>query len=167
MAKGHEMDQTALAKDTVHLARPIDRVLAAVADFALCLPILLAHLVLMIDYVDGVKGRPEWHPSAAFWGIHLFFFAVALGPTMISAWLIAKRGYSIGKRLLWIKVVRLDSSPVGFVRGVLLRSWIVAILLARPEVWLCYWGANLIMVLVRRDRRCLHDLAFRTQVVKA
>jgi uncharacterized RDD family membrane protein YckC len=164
-----KMDTTGFEKESrpSTLASPMDRVAGALVDFALFLPVLVAHLVLLVNYVDGVKGRPEWSPSWKFDAIHVLLFLIALIPTLISGFLVMKRGYSIGKRLLWIRVVRTDGTAVGFVRGVFLRSWVVVTLLFTfPRAWLCYWLVNLLLTVLRRDRRCLHDLALGTKVVK-
>jgi uncharacterized RDD family membrane protein YckC len=162
------MDEAALEKQEGQnsLAKPVDRVSAALVDFGLFFPVLFVWVVLTINYVDGIKGRPEWRPGVGFWAIHLSLLLVALAPTLVSAFWIARRGYSIGKRLLWIKVVRSDGSDLGFLRGVLLRSWLAVVLLARPEVWLAYWTVNLVIMFARRDHRCLHDLLLGTLVVK-
>jgi uncharacterized RDD family membrane protein YckC len=162
------MDKEALEEQQRQdpLARPVDRVAAALVDFALFLPVLFVWVVFTINYVDGIKRRPEWRPGAGFWAIHLSLLLLALAPTLVSAFLVARRGYSIGKRLLWIKLVRSDDSSVGFVRGVLLRSWLAVVLLARPEAWLAYWLVNLVMMFARRDHRCAHDLLLGTLVVK-
>ncbi len=41
---------------------------------------------------------------------------------VITAWLVATNGQSIGKRLVGIKVVRTDGSPASFARIFLLRN---------------------------------------------
>jgi uncharacterized RDD family membrane protein YckC len=148
------------------LARPIDRVAAALVDFVLFLPVLVFWVGLTINYVDGIKGRPEWRPAPTFWIVHLLFLLLALSPTFISAFLLARRGYSIGKRLLWIRIARLDGARIGFFRGVVLRSWLVVVLVLRPEVWLAYWLINVVLMFLRRDHRCVHDLLLGTLVVK-
>jgi uncharacterized RDD family membrane protein YckC len=79
---------------------------------------------------------------------------------------VAKRGYSIGKRLLWIRIVRWDGAKIGFFRGVVLRSWLAVVLVLRPEAWLAYWLVNVALLCFRRDHRCVHDLLLGTLVVK-
>ena len=148
------------------LARPVDRVAAALVDCALFLPVLAVWIGLTINYVDGIKGRPEWRPAPTFWIVHLILLLLALSPTFISAFLVAKRGYSIGKRLLWIRIVRWDGAKIGFFRGVVLRSWLVVVLVLRPEAWLAYWLINVALLCLRRDHRCVHDLLLGTLVVK-
>ena len=50
------------------------------------------------------------------------------GLIVYQAYLGASRGQSIGKLLLGAKVERGDGKPTGFVRGVLLRTWILALI---------------------------------------
>jgi uncharacterized RDD family membrane protein YckC len=80
------------------------------------------------------------------------------------AYLISTTGQSIAKRMVGLRIVRTDGSPVGFVRGVLLRSWVFGAGSVIPGV-----GRVLALVdalfIYRGDRRCLHDLLADTKVV--
>lgn len=71
-------------------------------------------------------------------------------------------GYTVGKRMLGIRIVRLDGEPVGI--GTMLLRVVVGI-------WLIYTvtlgiGAiiSAIMVGVRKDKRAIHDLVAGTYV---
>ena len=41
-------------------------------------------------------------------------------------YLISTTGQSLAKRWMGIKIVRIDGTPVNFVNGVILRSWVMA-----------------------------------------
>ena len=77
--------------------------------------------------------------------------------------LLSSDGQTIGKRLLKIKVVRVDSGRNGgFVANVLLRA-VVNGLLALTVV---YFVVD-VMFIFFRNRLCLHDYSAGTRVVKA
>lgn len=81
-------------------------------------------------------------------------------------WLLSVRGQTIGKRLLDIRIIRMNGDNPGFVHAVLLRSFVMQLLGAIPIV-----GGIIALVdpllIFRADRRCLHDLLADTQVVEA
>ncbi|MFA5264629.1 MAG: RDD family protein, partial [Opitutaceae bacterium] len=96
----------------------------------------------------------------------------------IQTWMLTMRGQTIGKRMMKIQILRSsdDSSP-GFVRVVLLRAWVPALIInyvpalisANPAI------APLLLILLyladvcfifRTDRRCLHDHLAGTKVVE-
>ena len=89
---------------------------------------------------------------------------VWVGLILFQAYLVTTTGQSIAKRLLKIKIVKVDGSPVNFVSGVLLRNWLMLILQQIPVV-------NVILPLLDalfifgRDRRCVHDLIAGTKVI--
>ncbi len=86
---------------------------------------------------------------------------------MIYQWvLIATTGQSIAKRWLGIKIIRLDGSPVGFVNGVILRSWVVGALSNIPVVGAIVGIVNPLMIF-GQERRCLHDHIAGTRVIVA
>jgi uncharacterized RDD family membrane protein YckC len=86
---------------------------------------------------------------------------------MIYQWyLIATTGQSLAKRWLGIKIVRLDGSPVGFVNGVILRSWVVGALSNIPILGTIIGLVNPLMIF-GEERRCLHDHIAGTRVVVA
>src|SRR5438552_4892755 len=69
-------------------------------------------------------------------GIKITVIAL-LAWTVVTAWLVATRGQSIGKCLVGIKVVRTDGSPASFARIFLLRNVVSFLPSALPYVgWL-------------------------------
>lgn len=86
---------------------------------------------------------------------------------IVQLWMLITRGQTLGKRIMEIRIVRLDDeSNPGFVHVFLLRAIVPGILGAIPMVG---WGFTLtdIFFIFRADRRCLHDLIAHTKVVKA
>lgn len=83
---------------------------------------------------------------------------------VINCYLITVSGQSIAKRIVGIQIVRSDGTPIGFVRGVLLRGvlpWLLSV---------CTYGLfGLIDALwiFGGQRRCFHDLFADSIVVVA
>ncbi|MCB9649578.1 MAG: RDD family protein [Deltaproteobacteria bacterium] len=76
--------------------------------------------------------------------------------------LIAQRGQSIGKILLKIRIVDVDSGRIPrFVFGVMLREW--AFLLGGMVI--PFLGLVDALFIFSSDQRCLHDYVARTRVV--
>jgi uncharacterized RDD family membrane protein YckC len=87
----------------------------------------------------------------------------ALGVAIAQIVLLARRGQTIGKLLLGVRIVRKSTGENGgFVVNVLLRSVLNALLNMNPFYFLV--DSCLIF---REDRRCLHDLIADTVVVDA
>jgi len=83
-----------------------------------------------------------------------------LVPMSVQWYLTATTGQSIGKRLLGIKIVKMDGSPVDFVSGVLLREWIGRII----DGFTCGIGT---LMIFGEQQRCLHDHVAGTKVILA
>jgi uncharacterized RDD family membrane protein YckC len=105
--------------------------------------------------------------QAMLWGPGTLITLVAtLIWCVITAWLVATNGQSIGKRLVGIKVVRTDGSPASFARIFLLRNVVNGLPNFLPYVG---WLYQLIIdpVFIFQDsRRCLHDMIADTTVVR-
>ena len=111
--------------------------------------------------VDAETGQVAGQASdGSLLGVGIMFawwlvFAVASGI------LIAKRGQSVGKAAVGIKIVRTDGSRAGFWRIAGLR-WLV-MMLGSSLIGLI--GLVDVLMIYRSDRRCLHDLIADTIVV--
>lgn len=84
---------------------------------------------------------------------------------VITAWLVAANGQSIGKRMVGIKVVRTDGSRASFARIFLLRNVVNALPNLLPYVG---WLYQLIdpLLIYQDSRQCLHDRIADTIVVR-
>lgn len=77
--------------------------------------------------------------------------------------LIATTGQSLAKKWLGIRIVRLDGSELGFLYGVVLRSWVIEFIGA------LFSPVALVdaLLIFGDERRCLHDHLAGTKVVVA
>lgn len=89
--------------------------------------------------------------------------ALALGATAVQLYLQATCGQSIGKKLLRIKVVRMDGGPVSLGRLIFLRNVV-------PYVFntLCngVFGVADALFILGEQQRCLHDYLADTKVIR-
>jgi uncharacterized RDD family membrane protein YckC len=104
----------------------------------------------------------EW-----FGKVLLFYLAampiVAFFPVTLYAWMVTKSGQTPGKKLCKIRIVRADTKQLpGFVKGVLIRSWLAQVLYCVPFV-----GMVGILMIFGQKRQCLHDVLAGTIVVEA
>jgi uncharacterized RDD family membrane protein YckC len=96
-------------------------------------------------------------------------------PLVFYQWnLIRHEGQTIGKRIMKLRIVRTDGAPVDFLRGVVLRDWILHVPMAAVYVFagpvsfvpMLVSGAVYGPVLLAA-RRGLHDYVADTKVVDA
>ena len=130
----------------------IDSVAAAAAIGLSIAPLLIA----------GELSSGENTPlTAAGWAFFLAGIAAFLGA---QAYFVATRGQSVGKMVVGTKIVQMDGSPTSFVKGVLLRSWLVTLVANIPIVGYLFATVDVLMIF-NADCRCLHDRLAGTQVV--
>jgi uncharacterized RDD family membrane protein YckC len=139
------------------LATRSARLMAALID------VLIAWLgpVALMLYGDSLRFKPaDDDPTTSMAGLLMFGWLLLVGA--YNAWMLATRGQTPGKNLLRIRIVRLDGSPASPAQTVLLRAVLVLLLDLVP-------GFLLLdpLFILRKDRRCLHDLIAGTQVVVA
>jgi uncharacterized RDD family membrane protein YckC len=88
-----------------------------------------------------------------------------LGILVTQMVLLVKRGQSLGKIVLGIKIVKVSDEGVpGFVKVVLLRIFVPSLLAGIPYAGALIWLADALFIF-RDDRRCLHDLIAETKVI--
>jgi uncharacterized RDD family membrane protein YckC len=90
----------------------------------------------------------------------------ALVVLAIDITLLARNGQTIGKKLLGIKVVRVDGSPVSFVRVFFVRYVFNTFLTLIPLVGSLYSLVDSLMIF-GESRRTVHDRIADTIVIKA
>ena len=106
------------------------------------------------------------------WGVGLLsgfglMSIVWLGMLVCQCYLLAIRGQTIGKIVMGLRIVRFeDGGNPGFVKAVLLRTFLWAIITAVPVVGTLI-GVVGILFIFRDDQRCLHDHLAGTRVVNA
>ena len=94
-------------------------------------------------------------------GVLLLALAI-LGIPIYQVVLLTRDGQTIGKKLLDIRIVDVETGQnAGFGSNVVMRAWVNALLNAIP-----LYGLVDILFIFRQDRRCIHDLIAGTRVVK-
>jgi uncharacterized RDD family membrane protein YckC len=138
---------------------PLDlRWLAAGVDVGLSVAAVLVGIAVGIGLVValGLTG------VTAAWLALAVAAGSVLTPYAVSWWLIVRDGQSIGKRWVDIRIVRTDGRLPGFFAGVVLRSWTMLLASRLCSVADLLDGA----MVLRRDRRALHDHLAGTRVVR-
>jgi uncharacterized RDD family membrane protein YckC len=149
---------------------PLDRRIAASVLDGIPLGLLfvigaLYGSVLTQADIAAAEIRPEEVEAYAFM-LALRAGALATIPwSIVQGVLVAWTGQSFGKRVAGARIVRADGSRVGFVDGVLVRSWAFHLVLFVPIVGPLVWLADVALVL-RGDQRALHDRLAGTIVVQ-
>ncbi len=95
--------------------------------------------------------------------IVLVAFALMTVLAIYQWYLIATTGQSLAKKWLGIRIVRVDGTPLGFLYGVFLRSWVTQLVAALIPLG----GLIDPLLIFGDDRRCLHDHIAGTKVVVA
>jgi uncharacterized RDD family membrane protein YckC len=114
-----------------------------------------AFLVIAPDAVIGMDGTPE--------ALKVLLGVAVLGLLAAQAYLLTRRGQSLGKIALGLRIVRAgDGSNPGFVRAVLLRTMINGLC----WIFFPYFLVDALMIF-RKDERCAHDHLADTRVVAA
>ena len=134
--------------------------------------IMLGPSALMLLYRLATQGRSALQDSdlEMLTGMSGALGVLLLGVLFcatIQTWMLAVRGQTVGKRLLGIRIVRVqDDANPGFVHAVVLRSFVPILLRAIPVVGLGFWLVD-VLCIFREDRRCLHDLIAGTKVTQS
>ena len=96
----------------------------------------------------------------------LFYGGYFMGmvPFMLANWFfIVTRGQSLGKMAVGTRIVTEDGGPVDFVKGVILRNWVITVVNS-----FCGLASLIDAVMIFGDtRQCGHDMIAKTIVVEA
>lgn len=150
------------APEDAELASLGERLGAAVIDAIIML------VVVIVPTIMFYGGWSEWIDSASS---ESFAFTLAsttfsyLMYVVVNGYLLAKNGQSVGKKMLDIKIVRIDGSRASFVRLVGVRALFENALLLIPVVDIWLWIINVLFIF-RRSRKCLHDTVADTIVIR-
>lgn len=108
------------------------------------------------------------HRSTQAAGTALILVAMAhVALLSLYTWyLISTRGQTIAKRWFGIKIVRDNGAPVGFVTGVIVRSWVMKTLCSVPYIGWCLLLPIECLMIFGNERRCLHDHIAATRVIQ-
>lgn len=136
----------------MELATRGQRLLAQLIDMGSML--LLAFLIFI---GSGAASKPA---SVAF--------ALALVALLLTQiYLLWKRGQTLGKIAMGIRIVRVETlENGGFVTNVLLRTFLNGMITSVPIVGPLYGLVDALWIF-KAERRCLHDLIAKTCVIAA
>jgi uncharacterized RDD family membrane protein YckC len=131
-----------------------DRVVAAIIDQLIMVGYLIAIIFLYIWLLNLTEGSPLHFPVAYFVILFLpLFFYHLLCETFLN-------GQSFGKKIMKMRVVKLDGSQAGI--GSYFLRWI----LAPIDIYFTYGSVGLITMLINGKGQRLGDLAANTTIVK-
>jgi uncharacterized RDD family membrane protein YckC len=131
-----------------------DRVVAAIIDQLIMIGYLIAFIFVYIFLLNLTEGTALHFPVAYFiiFFLPLFFYHL-LCETFLN-------GQSFGKKIMKMRVVKLDGSQAGI--GSYFLRWI----LAPIDIYFTYASVGLITMLINGKGQRLGDLAANTTVVK-
>jgi uncharacterized RDD family membrane protein YckC len=157
------------ADDALDLASRWARLAAVIIDglfgFAGFIPAYVTNFATIAQQSRG-------NPVAIWVGLAKtgsWFYLGVIGALIVLAidiTLLARNGQTIGKKLLGIKVVRVDGSPVSFVRVFFVRYVFNTFLTLIPLVGSLYSLADSLMIF-SESRRTAHDRIADTIVINA
>ena len=131
-----------------------DRVLAQIIDMLILFGYGFAMIFVVLFLGDTFSGSPFYFPTATFIILYLpFFFYDLLSEIFLN-------GQSLGKKILKIKVVKIDGSQPG------LGSYFLRWLLKPIDVFFTYGSVGIITMLINGKGQRLGDLAGNTTVIK-
>ncbi|RJS13821.1 RDD family protein [Corallococcus sp. H22C18031201] len=137
------------------LASPGARLLASLIDLVACWTPSLIASALLLPLVARTDGDWAAFQARVFWPPMLLVWAA-------QAWLVHRRGQSLGKRVVGIRLVREDGQAVALWRVILLRNMLPGVLGAMcGPLWLVD-----ALLIYSRERRCIHDRLAGTLVVR-
>lgn len=173
------------AELVVQLASPWRRIGAVLLNYIIYMLIFVPVFVAMGPYIFQILNGADQSAVAASMheagpdSLVMAFMVTGVGFLVFIVlqlvWMI-KRGQSIGKRIMGIKVVTMDGTNPGFVGYVVLREavfwFILTIISMIPFIGIvAYYGiqvALLVMIFMEKNnRQTLQDLLAKTLVVKA
>ncbi len=148
-------------RPTLHYASRIKRLVGVFIDglammAAGFLGLVLAHMVEPLSFTDSSSSDLSATQSV------LILFPV-FGLTLLQWMLTAESGRTLGKYAMFTKVVLENGEPPGYLRGMVMRYWVTALLGLVPLFAL----ADAVWILFHPEKRCLHDLLAGTWVVNA
>jgi uncharacterized RDD family membrane protein YckC len=157
------------------LAERGTRLLAASIDelilLALCMPMVFGAVSTVMELAAGGTDLESFDTSvvlhAMLTGPGMVVTVVALiAWCLITVWLVATNGQSIGKRLVGIKVIRTDGSRASLARIFWLRNVVNTLPTFLPYIGLAYELIIDPVFIFQDSRQCLHDKIADTIVVR-
>jgi uncharacterized RDD family membrane protein YckC len=144
------------------------RRLAATLIDAVLVPTLTLALVMLTNVAEDAEDYTD-----RAWMLHVLLLAV-LSYLLLNGFTLSRRGQTVGKWLLGIMIAPAaalehpgtspEPAPLWVLIGV--RAWFFALLFVAVVPWLAWLPLLDQLWILRKDRRCLHDLLCRTIVIR-
>lgn len=131
-----------------------DRVVAQIIDLLIVGGYAIAMIFILSFIGNMFSGSPYYYPTATFIVLYLPFF---LYDFLCELFL---NGQSFGKKLIKIKVVKIDGSQPG------IGSYFLRWLIKPVDVFFTYGSVGIITMLINGKGQRLGDLAVNTTVIK-
>lgn len=149
------------------LADPWSRLGASIIDNLLLVG-ALAPAGLIFLFTAGISSNVFDIAEREYISIGLIVLMgfMALAFVFYQWYLVATTGQSLAKRWMGLQIVRVDGSPLGFVNGVILRSWVITVIAQIPFIGGIVGLVDALMIF-GAERRCLHDHIAGTRVIVA
>jgi uncharacterized RDD family membrane protein YckC len=173
--RAHVEDPLSTASAQLVPATRGSRFLAFLVDISPAFVVGIIAAILAPGLLTG-KFDPANGAMMVFGLVMLVFFIAAIGWTIWTIVLLYRYGQTIGKKVMGIRVVRMDGSRVSFARFFFLRGLamgvIGAVVGAIGGTLHFPFAGNLVtivdgLLIFAAARRCLHDYIADTQVVTA
>ncbi len=126
-------------------------------DSMIYMVVALPILFLTVD-LDSMATDPDTFAIYAKIGIPVLLVAC------VQWYLVATTGQSLAKKMLGMKIVKTTGEDVNFVSGVILRSWIPAVIGWLPLVG-GFFGLADALFIFGEEHQCLHDKIASTKVI--
>lgn len=169
-------------------ARFVAALLDGIFITIMVLPVVVACMIVLVPmllpaFVDAevlanfenLENLSEEEKVAAAAGVMLgFYFAYAISlviayvfPVLLYAIMVTKSGQTPGKKCMRIRILDSSSGELpGFVKGVLIRGWMIVLIYCIPVAGAIFAVVNTLMIF-REGNRCLHDDIAGTIVVES
>ncbi len=143
----------------VELAGRLRRLGATMID-AILVPVLTIMLVMIAGVVEDAEDYVD-----ATWALWVLLLAV-VSYLLLNGVTLWRSGQTLGKRFTGIAITRADGTPAAFWKLVCIRALFFPLLFVVVLPWVTLLPLLDQLLIFRRDRRCLHDLAAGTLVVR-
>jgi uncharacterized RDD family membrane protein YckC len=139
---------------------------------AICLPAIFGAVPRLSAMMADVANGGDLDPYALIWpmitGVGAVISTIGfIAWAVVTTWLVATNGQTIGKRALGIKVVRKDGSRASLGRIFWLRNIVNMVPGFLPYIGLLYELLLDPVMIYQDSRQCLHDRIADTIVIKA
>ncbi|HEY8357356.1 MAG TPA: RDD family protein [Ramlibacter sp.] len=154
------VEDVAADQGPLQLATRSQRFWAAMIDLGVLLAVVFGAAALVGWEPWNDADASNWTPKPRDAAVNFLIFLAVQGV------LLARRGQTVGKAALGIRIARPDGAPASVARLIGVRYGVGYLLMVVPGLGQLY-GAVDALLIFRPSRRCLHDLLADTAVFRA